>query len=49
MAGLSSHLSIFTINKSGLNSIKRLSLAGWTKGQNYILLTGDLALKTEVG
>lgn len=49
MAVLSPDLSIFTVNKSGLNSIKRHSLAGWTKGQNYILLTGDLALKTEAG
>jgi len=39
MAVLSPHLSIFTINKNELNSIKRCSLVGWTKNRTELYIT----------
>ena len=46
MAVLSPHLSIFIINKSGLNSIKRCSLVGWTKNRTELYITdGKLSSK----
>ena len=39
MAVLNPHLSIFIINKSGLNSIKRCGLVGWTKNRTELYIT----------